>query len=136
MLLADNIMEQSTFQSVLARYGYSLREYKTTGNSAFKTQVELDKKWLNDYVQWLRTQSDAQSKSIRDFVANYQNTNPELVKMQSQMQKVKEQGPKLQDEYETTKEATKEEPLDFTAYYVKAGLILGVAGLIAVVTAF
>lgn len=129
-------MDQSTFQSVLARYGYSLREYKTTGNSAFKTQVELDKKWLNDYVQWLRTQSDAQSKSIRDFVANYQNTNPELVKMQAQMQKVKEQGPKLQDEYETTKEATKEEPLDFTAYYVKAGLILGVAGLIAVVAAF
>ncbi len=124
------------FNSVLARYRYSLMEYKTTGSSSFKTQVDLDKKWLDDYVRWLREQSDQQGKTIRDFVANYQNTNPELTKMQAQMKKVKDEGPTLQDEYETGKQATEEEPLDFTAYYVKAGLILGVAGLIAVVTAF
>ena len=127
---------QSSFNSVLARYKYSLMEYKTTGSSAFKTQVDLDKKWLDEYVRWLQQQSDLQGKTIRDFVAKYQNTNPELTKMQEQIKKVKAEGPVLQDEYETGKQATEEEPLDFTAYYVKAGLILGVAGLIAVVGAF
>ena len=129
-------MAQADFNTILARYRQSLTEYKTTGNSSFKTQVELDKKWLNDYIRWLQGESDRQGKSIQDFVARYQDTNPELVKMQAQMKKVKEDGPKLQDEYATGKEATEEEPTDFTSYYIKVGLILGLGGLIAVVTAF
>jgi hypothetical protein len=129
-------MAQAEFDTILARYRQSLMEYKTTGNSAFKTQVELDKKWLNDYIRWLQGESDRQGKSIQTFVSQYQNTNPDLVQMQAQIKKVREEGPKLQDEYETGQEATKEEPLDFTMYYVKVGLILGVGGLIAAVTAF
>jgi hypothetical protein len=127
---------ETIFNTILARYHQSLTEYKTTGNSAFKTQVEMDKRWLDSYVRWLQLKSDQQGKSIQSFVSQYQNTNPELVKMQAQIKKVKEEGPKLQDEYETGQEATKEEPPDFTMYYVKVGLILGVTGLIAAVTAF
>ena len=140
LLLADNIMAQTqldtVFNSVLARYRQSLTEYKTTGSSAFKTQMEMDKKWLNEYIAWLQAQSDRQGKSIQTFVSQYQNTNPDLVKMQAQIKKVREEGPKLQDEYATGQEAVKEEPPDFTMHYVKVGLILGVAGLIAAVTAF
>lgn len=128
----------SNFDMVLARYRHALMEYKTTGSSVFKTQVETDKKWLNDYIRWLQQESDRQGQAIRTFVTTYQNTNPELMKMQAEIRKVKEQGPQLQNEYETAKQATEEEepPSDFSGYYVKAGLILGVLGLIAAVSAF
>jgi hypothetical protein len=128
----------SNFSMVLNRYRHSLMEYKTTGNSGFKSQVETDKKWLDDYVRWLGEQSDRQGQAIRTFVQNYQSTNPELVKLQSQIRTVRDQGPKLQNEYETVKQAAEEQdaPLDFSGYYVKAGLILGVLGLIAAVSAF
>lgn len=148
MLLADNIMSQRPipprdqatfhdFEQVLARYRQALVEYKTTGNSSFKMQVDMDKKWLDDYIRWLQTQSATRSRTIQRFITEYQNTNPDLVRMQAQVQRVRDQGPKLQNDLETVREATQKEPeVDYTSYYIKGGLIAGVLGLIAVARVF
>ena len=124
------------FEQILARYSQSVLEYKTTGNSSFKMQADVDKKWLDDYLQWMETQSDTQNQRIQAFLAEYQSTNPDLMKLQGQLRSVREQGPKLQSDLDTVREATKEEPFDYTQYYIKGGLIAGVLGLIAVASAF
>ncbi len=124
------------FERILARYRQSAIEYKTTGNSAFKMQSETDKKWLDEYTQWMQTQAESQSQNIQKFIAEYQTANPDLVKLQGQIRKVRDEGPKLQDQLETNREATREEPMDFTQYYIKGGLIAGVIGLIVVASAF
>ena len=40
----------------------------------------------------------------------------------------------MQDAYETEMKAKVEEPVDISQYYVKAGLIVGVGALVAVVS--
>lgn len=111
-------------------------EYKTTGNSTFKMQADVDKRWLDQYIGWLETQSRNRSNAIQRFIAEYQSANPDLVKLQGQLRSVQDQGPKLQNELDTIREAIKEEPFDYTSYYIKGGLIAGVLGLIAVARAF
>lgn len=129
-------MAQQEFSTVLNRFKSNLTEYKTTGNTAYKTAIDTDKAWLDAYIGSLQAQSLQQQNTIQRFVANYEQTNPELVQMQKQMKEIQEEGPKVQDLYETEKEATKEEPVDYSTYYVKAGLIVGVGALALLVSAF
>lgn len=124
------------FEEILARYSQAVLEYKTTGNSSFKMQADVDKKWLDEYIRWLETQSETQSGRIQAFLAEYQSTNPDLMRLQGQLRSVKDQGPKLQNDLDTIRESTKEEPFDYTQVYIKGGLIAGVLGLIAVANAF
>ena len=129
-------VSSNEFERILSRYRQAMIEYKTTGNSTFKMQTETDKKWLDDYISWLQKQADSQTQNIQTFIAEYQSSNPDLVKLQGQIRKVREEGPKLQDQLETNREAVREEPIDLTQYYIKGGLIAGVLGLIAVARAF
>jgi hypothetical protein len=125
------------FDIVLARYQQNLTEYKATANSALKPAVDEDKKWLDTYIASLEQTSRNQQSFIQKFVNDYQRTNPELVEMQSKLKEIREKGPVLQDAYETEQQGRKEEeiPEDYTSYYVKAGLIVGVATAVWLVTA-
>jgi murein tripeptide amidase MpaA len=126
----------ANFESVLTRYQQNLTDYKVTGNAGLKPVVDADKTWLDSYVASLEQKSRQQQDFIQKFMRDYQNTNPELVQMQAKLKEIREKGPVLQDAYETEKQATEEEPIDFTPYYVKAGLIVGVAAVVALVGVF
>jgi chromosome segregation ATPase len=129
-------MAQQDFSTVLNRFKSNMTEYKATGNTAYKVAIDTDKAWLDAYIESLRTQSQQQQAAIQSFIANYEQTNPELVQMQKQMKEIQSEGPKLQDIYETEKEANKEEPVDYSTYYVKAGLIVGVGALALLASSF
>jgi hypothetical protein len=124
-------MANQQFDTVLTRYQQNLTEYKATANSALKPAVDEDRKWLDSYVASLEQASQQQQSFIQKFVNDYQRTNPELAEMQSKLKEIREKGPVLQDAYETEQQAKKEEevPEDYTSYYVKAGLIVGVAAV-------
>lgn len=129
-------MANQDFDTVLNRYQKNLTDYKVTGNAALKPAVETDKAWLDSYIASLEQQSQQQQSYIQKFMSDYQRTNPDLIEMQSKMKEIREKGPVLQDAYETEKKAAEEEPIDLTSYYVKAGLIVGVAVAVGLVSAF
>ena len=128
-------MANQDFETVLTRYQQNLTEYKVTGNGALKPAVDTDKAWLDSYIATLNQRSQQQQNYIQKFVSEYKNTNPELAQMQDKLKEIREKGPVLQDTYETEMQAQEEEPIDYTPYYVKAGLIVGVAVVVAVVSA-
>lgn len=134
--IATRSSPPSTLDTVLEQYRTVLVNYKLSGNSALRQQVDSYKQWLDTYVQSLQRQGQDQANSIQEFVSSYQATNPELVEMQKQLKVIQEEGPKLQDQYETEQRAQEEEPIDFTQYYVKGGLIAGVAALLGVLSFF
>jgi hypothetical protein len=129
-------MENQDFNTVLARYQQNLTEYKVTNNASLKPAVDADKKWLDSYVASLEHRSQQQQGFIQKFMKDYQNTNPDLIEMQKKLKEIREKGPVLQDAYETEKQAKEEEkvPVDYTSYYVKGGLIVGVATVVWLVS--
>lgn len=131
-------MANQDFETVLARYQQNLTDYKVTGNAGLKPVVDVDKAWLDSYVDSLNKKSEQQQAFIQKFMQDYQNTNPELVEMQGKLREIRAKGPVLQDAYETEQQAQNEEveEVDFTPYYVKAGLILGVAAVVGLVGVF
>ena len=131
-------MANQDFETVLTRYQQNLTDYKVTGNAGLKPVVDVDKTWLDSYVASLDQKSQQQQAFIQRFMKDYQNTNPELVEMQAKLKEIRTKGPVLQDAYETEQQAKEEEgeTIDFTPYYVKGGLILGVAAVVGLVGVF
>ena len=120
-------MATQDFNTVLARYQQNLTDYKVTGNAGLQSVVDVDKTWLDSYIASLERRSQNQQSFIQKFMADYQTANPDLIEMQGRLKEIRAKGPILQDAYETEHQAKEEEPVDYTAYYVKAGLIVGIA---------
>ena len=117
---------------VLEAYRYCEAQYKMTGDPYWKRQSDNAKTWMTNYLRWMEGRVTTNSDYINRFVSEYSKTNPELSAMQTSLKTIKTQGPQLENTYRTDKEAAETTPRDFTPYYVKGGVILGVAALVAV----
>jgi hypothetical protein len=124
------------FEKMLGKFKTSMLEYKVSGSTSARESALVFKKWLDEYIITLNKAAEKDTTYITNFVKEYSNTNPELVKMHDQLRKVREQGPKLQDTLETEQLAEKEVPVDMTSYYVKFGLLGTVLAIAAVAALF
>lgn len=122
----------SDFERTLDIYKTNLTEFKTSGNAAYKAASETAKKWLDDYLKRMEERAENNKKEIEEFVKTQNNSDKELVSLKNDMKKIREEGPELQVLYETEKEAENVEEMDFTVYYSKGAVLLGVGVLIAV----
>lgn len=124
----------SEFEKTLELYKKNLVEYKVSGNAAYKVASDTAKKWLDDYLKSMEDKAEKNKKEIQDFVKNYDKSDAELASLKKDMREIREQGPALQILYETEKEAEAEVGMevDYTTYYAKGAVLLGVMGLVAV----
>lgn len=124
------------FDTALEMYRRNTLEYKVTGNSYYKTAADTSQKWLDDYLATMVNATKTDAAKVDKFVKDYADTNPELDKMQKQIKKVRTEGPKLQDVYETEQRAELEPEPDTTHYYTKAAIVGGVMAIAAVLSFF
>ena len=122
------------FDQVLTTYRTNMATYKLTGDASAKTAADSAKGWALQYLQYLEGTVSANSEYLNRFVSEYSTTNPELVAMQAKLKTIKSEGPRLENVYKTDKEAAETSPRDFTPYYIKGGVILGVVALVAVLS--
>lgn len=123
------------FTQALAIFRDNYTKYRVTGESTYKAQYMAAETWINRYLASMQTGLDAKAAEIRKFVADYQTANPELVDLQRKFRVIREEGPRLQDTYSTVRRMNTEIPeIDYTEYYVKAGLVVTIVGLIVVLS--
>lgn len=133
----DTPMEPRTeFEIGLELYKKNMLAYKTTGDSASKAAADEAKKWIDGYLKSVGDNINTDTTYIKQFVKDYKDTNPELLKMQETIRNVRTKGPQLQDTYETEKKATYVEPYDVQQFYTKLGIFGAVLAIIAVVALF
>jgi flagellar biosynthesis chaperone FliJ len=124
------------FERILEQYKANLLEYKVTGQSDYKTRANTAEKWLQDYITTLNKSVEADAAYINKFVKDYENTNPELIKFQKEIQNARKKGPELSDIYEGEQKVMAEEPVDETLFYTKVAAIGGILALAAVASFF
>jgi CHASE3 domain sensor protein len=129
--MSDKIMDEA-----LRAYKDNYVQYKITGNQAYKVAYENAEAWMKKYVQDKEKQTEEQSHAIDGFVKNYAETNPEILRLGSEMKNIRKEGPRLQDRYATEQKINKqgEETLDMTPYYVKTGIAAAVLGVLITVS--
>ena len=118
------------------QYKKNFVQYKITGNAAYKTAYENAQKWIDSYILQKQEALEEDNKFIDKFVDDYTTTNPDLVKLQSQMKKIRKEGPALQDSQVVNRALTEEAPIDMTPYYVKAGIAAGLFAMLVTLSLF
>jgi hypothetical protein len=124
------------FQQVLDAYRTNYLQYKLTGNAANKTAYENAQTWINQHLRALNNQIQDSANYINGFVQDYSKANPEIQKYSQDLERIRNEGPKLQDHYQTAVLLSEEktEVPDWTSYYVKAVVAAGLVGIIAAVS--
>jgi hypothetical protein len=124
----------ASIPNLLEQMRDNLLEYKMTGRSEYKSVYDGTKAWLDQYISSQTTQLNREADAITTDVTTYQTANADMTKTQTDFQRVKTEGPQLEDSYLTIKKQMDQVPgVDATGLYIKAGiaggLILGAIGL-------
>jgi hypothetical protein len=135
-LFTINKRTDMEFETKLEEYRANLLEFKVTGVSEYKTRADRAEKWVQDYIQTLRTSVQSDAAYISRFVKEYESTNPDIVKFQKDIQEARKRGPELSDIYEGEKKVIAEEPVDETLFYTKVAAIGGILAIGAVAAFF
>jgi hypothetical protein len=123
--------------TVLGQMRDTLLEYKMTGKSEYKTAYDGTKAWLDQYIASLTTQLTKESDAITTDVDSYRSANTDMLQTQADFQKVKTQGPVLENQYLTIKKQMDNVPgPDTTNLYIKGGIAAGLALGIVALSAF
>lgn len=117
----------ATFEELLDLYRTNFVNYKVTGIPAYKSVYETAQSSIETHLKTLSAKLEADTQYINQTVSNYQQTNPELAKLSSEMKTIQAEGPKIQDKYLTQKKLQPEP--DNTYLYVKGGIALGLLGI-------
>ena len=74
---------------------------------------------------------------MNTFLQNYSTANPDLDLLQKRFAQVRQEGPRVQDEYTMIKKINDnvEQP-DYSGYYVKGGVLAALIGAIVVFSVF
>lgn len=125
----------TNFTQAMELYRTNYIDYRATGKAEYKIAYENAEKWIQQYLNTMRTGIANDAAGIQKFVQDYQDANPELVELQRKFQVIRETGPKLQDQYSTVRRLNTERPeVDYTSYYIRGGLIVAVLGLVFVLS--
>jgi hypothetical protein len=132
----SNLPTSSTSASipqVIGQLRDNLLEYKMTGQSQYKQIYEGNKAWLDQYIASLSTQLTREADAINTDVTSYRTANSDMVQTQADFQRVKTEGPQVENRYLTIKKQMDNVPVaDMTGLYVKGGIAAGLAlGIIA-----
>ena len=121
----------SEFEQHIQGYRTALVNYKLTGNTSFKTQADSFKAWIEQQIADMKSGVSENASYIQTFLQNYSSSDQDLRSLQAGLRTIRQTGPDVQAQYETEKEAQKTEPLDFTPFYSKVGLLAGIVGVVA-----
>jgi uncharacterized coiled-coil protein SlyX len=118
------------YQNALELYRKNYLDYKLTGNAAYKTAYTNAQEWIELYLRNLEQTVTKGASSIDKFVKDYAQTNPELTSMRDQLRVIQQEGPQLQDAYETGQRANEAPPPPSnTHHYVKGAIVAGLVVL-------
>jgi hypothetical protein len=123
--------------NILAGMRDNLLEYKMTGDERYKSAYDGIKAWMDNYISTLNLRLTRESDAITSDVAAYQTANQDMTQTQTEFQRIKAEGPRVENTYLTIKKQMDQIPTfePSTDAYIKVGIAGGLA-IVAGVLAF
>jgi hypothetical protein len=95
----------------------------------YKAAYDGIRVWLDNYVSTLNLKLTRESDAITSDVASYRNANQEMTQTQDDFQRIKTEGPRVENTYLTIKKQMDQLPTfdSSNSSYIKVGIAAGLA---------
>lgn len=122
-------------QMALQAYKTNYAAFKVSGDAAHKTAYENALASANQIITQSMNVNQSNDQYIQNFLSDYQKTNPEIINLQNESKKIREQGPKLQDELARSKQIHQRAAIEVneSGLYVKAGIVVALLVVVGIV---
>jgi uncharacterized protein YdeI (YjbR/CyaY-like superfamily) len=122
-------------QTALDAYKTNYAAFKVSGDTAHKTAYENALASANQIINQSMTVNQTNDQYIQNFLNDYQKANPEIINLQNESKKIREQGPKLQDELARSKQIHQRAAIEVneSGLYVKAGIVVALLVVVGIV---
>ena len=119
----------------LEGYKANYSAYKVTGDAAYKTAYERSLAYANQLISESMNVNQSNDQYIQNFLSDYQQANPEIVNLHNESKKIREEGPKLQNELARSKQIHQKAAVEVneSALYVKAGIVVALLVVVGIV---
>jgi hypothetical protein len=122
-------------QTALDAYKTNYAAFKVSGDTAHKTAYENALASANQIINQSMTVNQTNDQYIQNFLNDYQKANPEIINLHNESKKIREQGPKLQDELARSKQIHQRAAIEVneSGLYVKAGIVVALLVVVGIV---
>jgi len=122
-------------ETALDNYRVYYTEFKVTGNNWYKIAYENALSSANQIITNSMNVNQSNDQYIQKFLSDYQEANPEIVNLHNESKKIREEGPKLQDELARSKQIHQKAAVEVneSALYVKAGIVVALLVVVGIV---
>jgi hypothetical protein len=116
-------------------YRRAYTEYRVTGDPAQRKAYEALKIAIETELENKRTGIQSSDKYLRNFADTYQAL-PEMEEIEKKASEIQREGKKMENELAVSANLGKEIPIDYTPYYVKVGILIGIILVIVLALSF
>ena len=124
-------------QTALEAYKTNYAAFKVSGDESYRTAYRNALRSANQIIDNSISVSQTNDQYIQKFLSDYEKTNPEIVSLHRESQKIKQEGPKLQDELARSKQIHQRAVIEVneSGLYVKAGIVVALLVVVGIIGA-
>lgn len=114
-------------------YERAQAQYRSTGNAQLKPAADLAKKAIEDYIANLESTARAGATRFAEYTRSQSSTPQEIERIVEIGRTVRDKSKEVANDFIVANDFNQPMPIDWTKYYIKLGVLAGLAGGIAVV---
>jgi hypothetical protein len=108
-------------------------QYQVTGDPAQKPAADRAKNAIEQYLATLSNQVDQRERQLQSYVNSRTGVPDEVRKLSEKSREIRENTNKIAGKYLVASNLTEPTPIDWSQFYVKFAVIIGLAGAVGLV---
>jgi hypothetical protein len=120
-------------QQMMDTYERAQKQYRSTGDVRFKPAADAAKNAIESYIATLQSTATAGTARLEQYARSQITSSQDLDDVIRLGRTVRDKSKEVANDFIVANDFNQPMPIDWTKYYIKLGVLAGLAGGIAVV---
>jgi hypothetical protein len=117
--------------AMLGTFRSAEMQYRLTGDPKFKPAADRAKEAVETYLSTLSNRLEQREQQLKKYVDSKTGTPAEVTRLSKESEKIRETTNKVASDYLVSANMTEPIPIDWSQYYVKGSIVVGLVAAIA-----
>jgi chromosome segregation ATPase len=119
---------------MISTFRQATLQYQVTGDPAQKPAADRAKNAIEEYLTTLNNRVEQQETQLRNYVDSRTGVPSEVRQLSEKSREIRENTNQIAAKYLVASNLTEDTPIDWSEFYVKFAVIIGLVGAVGLVT--